>query len=72
MDEEKKRLLPRPRRLLLARRKGVPYALGREETVERFLPSPPRPSLGIQSGYPSTPAWMKFENGYFRDRAAFC
>ena len=60
MDEEKKRLLPRPRRLLLAPPKGVPRASKREETVERSLPSAPRPSLGIKRGYPSTPAWMKF------------
>ena len=61
-----------PRRLLLAPPKGVPRASGREETVDRFLPSPPRRSLGIQRGYPSIPAWMKFKNGCFRDRAAFC
>ena len=67
MDEEEKRLLPRPRRLLLGRPKGVARASGREETVERSLLSAPRPSLGIKRGYPATPAWMKFENGYFRD-----
>ena len=60
MDEVLRRLLPRPRRLLLGRPKGAPCALGREETVERSLPSAPRPSLGIKRGYPATPAWMKF------------
>ena len=72
MDEVQKRLLPRPRRLLLAPPKGLARASGREETVERFLPSHSRRSLGIQRGYPSIPAWMKFKNGCFRDRAAFC
>ena len=67
MDEVQKRLLPRPRRLLLAPLKGVPRASGREETVERFLPSPPRRSIGIQRGYPSIATWMKFKNGCFRD-----
>ena len=55
MDEVLRRLLPRPRRLLLGRPKGAPCASKREETVERSLPSAPRPSLGIQSGYPSIP-----------------
>ena len=67
MDEVQKRLLPRPSRLLLAPPKGVARASGREETVERFLPSPPRRSLGIQRGYPSIATWMKFKNGCFRD-----
>ena len=72
MDEVQKRLLPRPRRLLLAPLKGLARASGREETVERFLPSHSRRSLGIQRGYPSIATWMKFKNGCFRDRAAFC
>ena len=50
-------LLPRPPPR--ARPKGAPCASKREETVERSLPSAPRPSLG-QRGYPATPAWMKF------------